>query len=96
MRTEGKIEKISFRKTIEFPSTTYATFGLYRYPAKFIPHVIAYTLKNYATPGMKVFDPFAGYGTVGVVSRIYGHDYEMWDLNPMLKVLAFSRHDEAV
>ena len=87
MRTEGKIEKISFRKAIEFPSTTYATFGLYRYPAKFIPHVIAYTLKNYATPGMKVFDPFAGYGTVGVVSRIYGHDYEMWDLNPMLKVL---------
>lgn len=87
MKQEGKIEKISFRETIQFPSTTYATFGLYRYPAKFIPHVIAYTLKNYAKPGMKVFDPFGGYGTVGVVSRIYGHDYEMWDLNPILEVL---------
>ena len=87
MKTEGKTEKISFRNTIDFASTTYATFGLYRYPAKFIPPVIAYILKNYGKSGMKVFDPFAGYGTVGVVSKIYGHDYEMWDLNPMLKVL---------
>lgn len=86
-KLEGKIEKISFRKMIQYPSTTYATFGLYRYPAKFIPHVVAYTLENYAKTGMKVFDPFAGYGTVGVVSKIYGYDYEMWDLNPMLKVL---------
>jgi len=36
---------------------------------------------------MKVFDPFAGYGTVGVVSRIYGYDYELWDLNPLLGTL---------
>lgn len=36
---------------------------------------------------MKVFDPFAGYGTVGVVSKIYGYDYEMWDLNPLLETL---------
>jgi len=36
---------------------------------------------------MKVFDPFAGYGTVGVVSRIYGYDYELWDLNPLLETL---------
>jgi hypothetical protein len=87
IRKEGKIEKIAFRKIIKFPSTTYATFGLYRYPAKFIPHVIAYILENYAQPGMKVFDPFAGYGTVGVVSKIYGHDYELWDLNPLLEIL---------
>jgi len=82
-----KTENISFRNTIQLPSTTYATFGLYRYPAKFIPHVVAYSLENYSTPGMRVFDPFAGYGTVGIVSKIYGCDYEMWDLNPMLKIL---------
>jgi hypothetical protein len=35
---------------------------------------------------MTIFDPFAGYGTVGVVSRIYGHDYELWDLNPLLEL----------
>jgi hypothetical protein len=34
---------------------------------------------------MTVFDPFAGYGTVGLVSRIYGCKYELWDLNPLLK-----------
>jgi hypothetical protein len=67
------------------PSTTYGTFALYRYPAKFIPQVIAYALEKYSNPNMTVFDPFAGYGTVGLVSRIYGCKYELWDLNPLLK-----------
>lgn len=79
---------VLFRTLVDdIPSTTYATFGLYRYPAKFIPQVIAYVLKRYGHSGMSVFDPFAGYGTVGVVARVYGYDYELWDLNPMLKHL---------
>jgi hypothetical protein len=86
--SDGKQQAVSFRSLARgIPSTTYATFGLYRYPAKFIPQVIAYVLDEYARPGMSVFDPFAGYGTVGVVSKIYGHDYELWDLNPILEVL---------
>lgn len=80
-------KEIQFRKSINFPSTTYATFGLYRYPAKFIPHVIAYILLKYSDRTMTVFDPFAGYGTVGVVSRLYGNPYELWDLNPLLDLL---------
>ncbi len=87
MKSEAKVEKIMFRDAVKFPSTTYATFGLYRYPAKFIPQVIAYTLEKYAKNKMKTFDPFAGYGTMGVVSRIYGYDYEMWDLNPLIETL---------
>lgn len=83
----GEERKVLFRNLVNLPSTTYATFSLYRYPAKFIPHVIAYILENYAQPEMKVFDPFAGYGTVGVVSKIYGYDYELWDLNPLLQTL---------
>jgi len=86
-KTLGEERKVIFRNLVDLPSTTYGTFGLYRYPAKFIPHVIAYVLENYAQPNMKIFDPFAGYGTVGVVSRIYDYDYELWDLNPMLKIL---------
>jgi len=86
-RIMGEERKVIFRNLVSLPSTTFGTFGLYRYPAKFIPHVIAYVLKNYAQANMKIFDPFAGYGTVGVVSRIYGCDYELWDLNPMLKIL---------
>lgn len=82
------MQEITFRDLItEIPSTTYATFGLYNYPAKFIPQVIAYVIKTYAKPSMSIFDPFGGYGTVGVVSRVYGHDYEMWDLNPMIEYL---------
>src|SRR3972149_12025103 len=77
---------VSFRALVpEIPSTTYATFGLYKYPAKFIPQVIAYALRTYGQPGMSVFDPFAGYGTVGIVARVYGNNYELWDLNPLLK-----------
>jgi hypothetical protein len=89
----GKKERILFRDAVrDIPSTTCGTFAIYKYPAKFIPQVIAYVLKNYAKPGMKVFDPFAGYGTVGVVSRVYGYDYELWDLNPIINVI----HDTAI
>ncbi len=90
-KTNGDFSKkvhIQFRNTIpEIPSTTYGTFSIYKYPAKFIPQVIAYVLKKYAQPGMKILDPFAGYGTVGLVARIYGYDYELWDLNPMIDVI---------
>jgi len=85
--SSGKVS-ILFRETIpEIPSTTYGTFSIYKYPAKFIPQVIAFVLKNYAKTGMKIFDPFAGYGTVGIASRIYGYDYELWDLNPIIDVI---------
>ncbi len=85
-------QPILFRSSVpEIRSTTAGTFGIYKYPAKFIPQVIAYVLRNYAQPGMRVFDPFAGYGTVGVVSRVYGYDYELWDLNPLMRVI----HDTA-
>lgn len=79
---------VIFRDLVpEISSTTYATFGLYKYPAKFIPQVIAYALKNFSTPGDSVIDPFGGYGTVGTVARLYDIDYELWDLNPLLKHL---------
>ena len=92
---DGSSRKVSilFRNTIpEIPSTTYGTFAIYKYPAKFIPQVIAYVLKHYGRPRMKIFDPFAGYGTVGIVARVYGYDYELWDLNPIINVI----HDTAI
>lgn len=87
------MKKINFRESVKrIPSTTYGTFALYRYPAKFIPQAIAHILEKYGEPKMSIIDPFAGYGTAGLVSRIYGFDYEMWDLNPLLKIL----HDVAI
>jgi hypothetical protein len=86
--TMGGNQAVIFRELMpEIPSTTYATFGLYKYPAKFIPQVIAYALTKYGRPCMSVIDPFAGYGTVGTVARLCGNDYELWDLNPLLKHL---------
>ena len=91
--TQFKKVPVIFRNLVpEIPSTTYGTFSIYRYPAKFIPHVIAYILREYSKPGMKIFDPFAGYGMVGIVSKIYGCNYELWDLDPILSVI----HDTAV
>ncbi len=82
-----EIKNVSFREIVNMPSTTYATFGIYRYPAKFIPQVISYIFDKYSQPGMSVFDPFAGSGTVGIVAKLHGNSYELWDLNPMLKTL---------
>jgi hypothetical protein len=77
---------VLFRELVkEITSTTYGPFGLFRYPAKFILQVIAYIIKKYVDETETVFDPFAGFGTVGLISRIYGHGYELWDLNPMLE-----------
>jgi len=42
-------------------------------------------MENYAKKGMRVFDPFAGFGTVGYTARVYGLEYELWDLNPLLE-----------
>ncbi len=77
------VQEILFRKTSAIPNSGFGLFSLYKYPAKFIPQVPAFVLENYAKKGMKVFDPFAGSAAVGFVARLYGLDYELWDLNPL-------------
>jgi len=57
------VQEILFRKTSAIPSSGFGIFSLYRYPAKFIPQVPAFVMESYAKKGMKVFDPFAGFGT---------------------------------
>ncbi|MHA1616903.1 MAG: DNA methyltransferase [Candidatus Njordarchaeales archaeon] len=84
---EEKYVHIIFRKIVsEIPSTTYATHGLYGYPAKFIPHVVRFVLRKYSREGDWVFDPFAGYGTVAIEASLLGRNYIVWDLNPMLEI----------
>jgi len=84
----GKEVEVVFRELVPYiPSTTYGTFGLYRYPAKFIPQVVAYVIEHYGVRGHTVFDPFAGCGTSGLTARLFGLNYELWDLNPLLGIL---------
>ncbi len=63
------VQEILFRKTSTIPNSGFGIFSLYKYPAKFIPQVPAFVLENYAKKGMRVFDPFAGFGTVGFTAR---------------------------
>ncbi len=81
------LQEVLFRKTSAIPSPGFGIFSLYKYPAKFIPQVPAFVLENYAKKGMRVFDPFAGSAAVGFAARLYGLDYELWDLNPLLEHL---------
>ncbi|TXT55434.1 MAG: hypothetical protein BAJATHORv1_40347 [Candidatus Thorarchaeota archaeon] len=85
--------EVRFRDLIpEIPRTTYGTFGIYGYPAKFIPQIVAYPIKKFAEKNDVIFDPFGGYGTTGLVSKVYGYDYVLWDLNPLMKLI----HDTAI
>lgn len=83
------VQNVLFRNLIsEVTSTTYATHALYMYPAKFIPHVVRYVINKYTKPGDWLFDPFAGYGTVAIEASLTGRNCVLWDLNPVLHLLA--------
>ena len=80
--------KISFRRLVKsVPSTTYASHGMYYYPAKFIPQVVRWAIEKYTSPGDSVIDPFAGSGTVCVEALIAERNATCVDLSPMLKFL---------
>jgi DNA modification methylase len=70
------VENVEFRKAVtNIPSTTFGAFGLYRYPAKFIPQVVSYALDKYGFPGCSVFDPFLGSGTTAIACLSTGRNY---------------------
>ena len=84
----NKSTAISFRELVtSIPSTTYASHGMYYYPARFIPQVVRWAIEKYTNPGDSVLDPFAGSGTVGVEAMITGRDATCVDLSPMLQYL---------
>ena len=84
----GRRVHVLFRELVrDIPSTTYATHGLYYYPARFIPHVVRYVIRGYTERGDWVFDPFAGSGTVAIECHLLGRNYILWDLNPITKLL---------
>ena len=86
--SRNNYKHVLFRELVnEIPSTTYATHGIYYYPAKFIPHVVRYVIKNYTKTGDWVFDPFAGSGTIAIECHLLERNYVLWDINPILEVI---------
>jgi len=87
-----KEEPVSFRDLVsEIPSTTYASHGMYYYPAKFIPQVVRWAIEKYTSPGDWIIDPFAGSGTVCVEAQITNRNSVNLDLNPMLEHLVAAK-----
>ncbi|MFN3762407.1 MAG: DNA methyltransferase, partial [Anaerolineae bacterium] len=76
---------VSFRALApEITDTNYLTHGLFYYPAKFIPQVPRFCLKEYTVQGDWVIDPFAGSATVGLEAVLMGRNALLLDLNPIL------------
>ncbi|MCK4420107.1 hypothetical protein KAV79_09890 [Candidatus Aerophobetes bacterium] len=91
--TEKKhVEAVSFRKLEPgIPSTTYASHGMYYYPARFIPQVVSWFIKNYSKEGDWIIDPFAGIGTLCIECLINNRNSICLDLNPVIEPLLLAK-----
>ena len=81
--------EVSFREIVpEVPDTGYLTHSIYYYPAKFIPQVVRFCIREFTGKGDTVLDPFAGSGTVGLEAFITERNAILLDLNYLLEVIA--------
>jgi len=81
--------KVSFREVVpEVPDTGYLTHSIYYYPAKFIPQVVRFCIREFTKKGDTVLDPFAGSATVGLEAFITERNAILLDLNYLLEVIA--------
>ena len=71
----------------EIPNTTYLTHKLHAYPAKFIPHIPRWFLREYGTTGGTMLDPFCGSGTALVEANLLGIHALGVDINPLSRLL---------
>lgn len=86
LRREGS--EVSFRRLCpDIPNTTYLTHGIHAYPAKFIPQIPRYFIKNTTLVGDTVLDPFAGSGTALVESTLLSRNSVGGDINPLAPLL---------
>jgi len=77
-------KEFNFRRLCpEIPNTTYLTHAIHSYPAKFIPQIPYYVIRNLTQIGDYVLDPFSGSGTALVEASLLGrHSYGI-DINPL-------------
>jgi DNA modification methylase len=67
---------------------SYATHGIHRYPAKFIPQIPRFCLESYSKPGDDILDPFMGSGTTLLESYIMGRNSYGVDIHPLARLIA--------
>ncbi|MFB6306858.1 MAG: DNA methyltransferase [Flavobacteriales bacterium] len=66
---------------------SYATHGVHKYPAKFIPEFPRWALKKYSEPGDLVIDPFSGSGTTAVEAVMNNRIGLSVDIDPLALLL---------
>ena len=76
-----------FRKYIG-KRVSYATHGIHRYPAKFIPQIPRFCIERYSTPGDTVLDPFMGSGTSLLEAFMTGRESFGIDVHPLARLIA--------
>jgi len=76
-----------FRKYIG-KQVSYATHGIHKYPAKFIPQIPRFCIESYSKVGDSVLDPFMGSGTTLLESYIAGRDSYGIDIHPLARLIA--------
>jgi DNA modification methylase len=76
-----------FRKYIG-KQVSYATHGIHRYPAKFIPQIPRFCIESYSNRGETILDPFMGSGTTLLEAFICGRDSCGIDVHPLARLIA--------
>ncbi len=76
-----------FRKYIG-KQVSYATHGIHRYPAKFIPQIPRFCIEAHSDVGDDVLDPFMGSGTTLLESYILGRNSYGVDIHPLARLIA--------
>lgn len=76
-----------FRKYIG-KQVSYATHGIHKYPAKFIPQIPRFCIESYSKVGDSVLDPFMGSGTTLLEAYIGGRDSYGIDIHPLARLIA--------
>jgi hypothetical protein len=79
------VTAVNFRELIpEIRDTGYLSHSLFYYPARFIPQIPRFCLREYTKSGDWVIDPFAGSGTVGLEAVLMNRNAILLDINPFL------------
>jgi DNA modification methylase len=80
--------EINFRERIaDRRRTDYLTHAFFPYPAKFIPQIPRYFIKEYMHNHHTLLDPFCGSGTTLVEAQMLGYESYGIEINPLGRLL---------
>lgn len=81
-------QEINFReKIVDRKRTDYLTHSFFAYPAKFIPQIPRYFIKEYMHNHHSLLDPFCGSGTTLVEAQLLGYQSYGIEINPLGRLL---------